>query len=288
MPAGGAAGGPPTVRPSHVTTGARPERTAAAGRLIARDIACTLRRQGASAAWAAIAHIARRRVYATVSELIVARELGQEHTGPAAAAIRIEAAEPRHLPALAEFHRARCMTRRTPLFATALARGVGGLLGFVGDELIGYMWWQDAERAARNSYLSRFGVPLRPGDVFGYNLFIAPEHRGGGTAVAFLDNAETELTHRGYRRIIGTVDTANVPAGWLHETRGYEVLQRSTTRIVLHALVIVDGRAFVAGRTGLRRLGGGPGPRRAANREPEPAARPGELAPRVGGGEESR
>jgi GNAT superfamily N-acetyltransferase len=228
--------------------------TPATRRLIARDIRCTLRRRGPRAALAVVGHIARHRVYVTVHELIIARELGLAHSAPARSALRVEAAGERHLPVVAEFHRARCMTRRTPLFAAALAQGVRGTLGFVGDELVGYMWWVDARQAAQGCYLSRFAVQLRPDDVFGYNLFIAPEHRGRGTAVGFLDRAEAELARQGYRRIIGTVDTANVPARWLHETRGYEVLQCSTTRVVLHALVIVDGRPFLARRGGLRPL----------------------------------
>jgi GNAT superfamily N-acetyltransferase len=236
----------------------------ATGRLIAHDICSSLRRQGPHAALATLRHIARHRLYVRLDELIVARELGQDHPAPARCGVRVEAAEPRHLPVLAEFHRARCLTRRTALFGSAMAEGVRGMLGFVGDELVGYMWWLDARQAADGSYLSRFDIPLRPDDVFGYNLFIAPDHRGGGTAVAFLDHAEAELARHGYRRMIGTVHTANLPARWLHETRGYEVLQRSTTRIVLHALVIVDGRPFLARRTGLRPLRRPGGPRRDA------------------------
>ena len=54
--------------------------------------------------------------------------------------------------------------------------------------------------------------------MYGYDLFIAPDHRGHGTPDEFLAAVEAELVRLGYHRMFGFVDSANRPARWLYAT----------------------------------------------------------------------
>ena len=55
--------------------------------------------------------------------------------------------------------------------------------------------------------LSRFGLGLADGEIYGYDLFVAPEHRGRGMPAEFLAGVEPALARLGYRRMFGFVDS---------------------------------------------------------------------------------
>jgi GNAT superfamily N-acetyltransferase len=226
-------------------------------RLTAHDWWYLLREQGPKAALADIGDIAHTPFFTTADQIVVRKELTAAEPG-AASTIRIEQAEPDHLPLLAQFNRRQCNTRRTLRFETGLAEGKRALLGFRDGELIGYMWWHDSTQSGDDFYLSRFGFELHDGEMYGYDLFIAPEHRGHGTPVEFLAGVEAELVRLGYRRMYGFVDGSNVPARWLYATSGYEDVLRCKTRTILRRLMRIDGRGWlVSGKDGLRPLTAG-------------------------------
>ena len=68
-------------------------------------------------------------------------------------------------------------------------------------------------------------MELQDGDVYGFDFFLAPEHRGDGRAVEFLHAIETRLRGRGHDRLWGYVRGDNRPARWLYSMRGYEVVK---------------------------------------------------------------
>jgi GNAT superfamily N-acetyltransferase len=218
-------------------------------RTLALDVWCIFRGQGAKAAVAFLRGFAQRRLYATTERLIMSKELA---AAGAPSRVRVEQAGPEHLPALAAFNRRQCDTRRTPLFERSLAQGEHALIGFVEDELIGYMWWLDATQAATGFGLTPFGIALEDHEVYGHNLFIAPEHRGGGIAAEFLAGIESEFARLGFQRMLGYVERANRPARWLYLTSGYRLVRGCKTRTVLGRVMLVDGKAYVSGR---QRLG---------------------------------
>lgn len=220
----------------------------------AADLWCQLREQGWRAPLAEIRDLVRRRFYMTDDQILLRKELAPL-ADPSASTIRMELAEPRHLPALAEFNRRQCNTRRTRRFATALAEGKRGVLGFRDGELIGYFWWVDGTQPTDRVFMTRFGGGLPQGDVYSFDLFIDPAHRGHGVPAEFLANVEAELARLGHRHMYGCVDSDNMPARWLYQTRGYEAVQRCRTRTVLKRLMLVDGTAWLSGRKGMRPLG---------------------------------
>lgn len=221
----------------------------------ARDLWCLVRQQRATAALEDVRDILRSRFYLKTEQVVVSKELVAPD-GSEPDTIRIAEAAPHHLPALAEFNRRQCSTRRTLRFDRGLAEGKRALLGFRDGELIGYFWWHDGTHASGDFYLARFGLGLADDEMYGYDLFIAPEHRGGGTPAAFLAGVEAELARLGYRRMLGFVESSNRPARWLYATSGYQDVLRSRIRTVLRRLIHVEGRGWlVAGKHGLRPLG---------------------------------
>jgi GNAT superfamily N-acetyltransferase len=223
-------------------------------RVTARDIWCLWQEVGPKAALGALGDIARSQVYLESDEIVLVKELDAAPP-PADGALRLEEADTSHLPLLAEFNRRQCNTSRTHRFAKGLAEGRRGLLGFRDGELMGYFWWHDAAQAVDGFYLTRFGVRLAEDEMYGYDLFIAPEHRGRGTPAAFVAAVEAELARLGYRRMYGFVDGRNVPARWLWATRGHQVVMRARTRRILRRIMLVDGRGWsLRTRRGMRPL----------------------------------
>jgi len=125
------------------------------------------------------------------------------------------------LPALAGFNRRRCDTRATARFAAGLDRGDRGFVARLdGGEVAGFYWWADRD----HPHLDRLGIRLADGDVYGFDFFLAEEHRGEGRAVEFLHGIETRLRAFGYERVWGYVRADNRPARWLYSMRGYEAV----------------------------------------------------------------
>jgi GNAT superfamily N-acetyltransferase len=131
------------------------------------------------------------------------------------------------LPELADFNRRRCDRRATERFASDLARGYRGFVAREGGAVAGYYWW--ADRA--HPHLERLGVTLADRDVYGFDFFLAPEHRGDGRATEFLHAIESRLRARGFGRLWGYVRADNRPARWLYSARGYEVVGKGHLRI---------------------------------------------------------
>jgi len=186
-------------------------------RSLIRDFGCLVRRDGYAGTLRKLTGALAR-----TELLVVVKRL--DAIAPIAFAPRLEISELDHgsLAALAELNRRRCDTRATDRFASDLARGCGGLVARDDGRLAGYYWWTDRE----HRHLDRLEITLAEGDVYGFDFFMAEEHRGDGRAVEFLHAVETTLRDRGFARVWGYVRADNRPARWLYEARGYEVVRR--------------------------------------------------------------
>ena len=134
---------------------------------------------------------------------------------------------PADLPALAEFNRRRCDRRATGRFAAGLERGERGFVARLDGDVAGYYWWVDRD----HPHLEPLGIRLQDSDVYGFDFFLAEEHRGEGRAVEFLHGIETRLRERGYARLWGYVRGDNRPARWLYSMRGYETVGNVHVRL---------------------------------------------------------
>jgi GNAT superfamily N-acetyltransferase len=185
-------------------------------RALARDFGCLIRREG-------VAGTLRKATgaFARTELLVLVKPL--DAIAPIAFAPRLELSElgPAALPQLAELNRRRCDTRATDRFADDLARGYTGFVAHDDGQLAGYYWWTDGG----HRHLDRLDVTLAGGDVYGFDFFVAQEHRGDGRAVEFLYAVETALRARGFERVWGYVRADNRPARWLYSSRGYEIVK---------------------------------------------------------------
>jgi GNAT superfamily N-acetyltransferase len=126
------------------------------------------------------------------------------------------------LPALAEFNRRRCDTRATGRFAAGLESGDHAFIARNDGEVAGYYWWTVRD----HPHVGHLGISLAEGDVYGFDYFLADEHRGEGRAVEFLHGIETRLRERGFDRVWGYVRSDNRPARWLYSSRGYDSVDK--------------------------------------------------------------
>jgi GNAT superfamily N-acetyltransferase len=131
------------------------------------------------------------------------------------------------LPALGEFNARRCDTRATGRFSDRVAGGDRGFIARLDGEVVGYYWWTDRD----HPHLDRLGIRLAERDVYGFDFFLAEEHRGDGRAVEFLHGIETRLRDLGYARVWGYVRADNRPARWLYSMRGYEAVGNAHLRL---------------------------------------------------------
>ena len=154
---------------------------------------------------------------------------------PRAATMPVEPIDASSLPALHELNRRRCATRKTRRFASDLAAGCAGWVAFRGGEAVGYYWFADHRAARGHRDLRRIpgSVAPGPGEVYGYDLFLLDEARGGNAAGELLAHVESRLRERGVRRIWGYVEADNRPARWLYATRRYRATRRLATRTLL-------------------------------------------------------
>jgi GNAT superfamily N-acetyltransferase len=190
-------------------------------RALGSDLGCLLRRDGVRATVGRIGVGFKRGEL-----LVIAKRLDDVHDISFEVALRVDELGPGALPALAELNGRRCDTRATARFAADLERGYQGFVAWLGDAVIGYYWWTDGD----HPHLRHLDVELVEGDVYGFDFFLAAEHRGEGRAVAFLHAIETALGKRGFRRLWGYVRADNRPARWLYDMRGYEVVRHVELR----------------------------------------------------------
>lgn len=190
-------------------------------RAIASDIGCLLRRDG-------VRQTARKLAdgYREDELLVMVKRLDSVQAISFEPRLRVAELTHDWLPALAALNRSRCDTRATGRFAADLGRGHQAFVASVDGVPVGYYWWADG----RHPHLDRLGIALEAGDVYGFDFYLAEEHRGDGNAVAFLHAVEVALRERGFARLWGYVRDDNRPARWLYSLRGYEVVRHVQLR----------------------------------------------------------
>jgi hypothetical protein len=199
------------------------------------DLRCRYRQDGLRALIAKIGARLRRSLYWHGEVVVLKKDLGQITEMEFSEALRIEELDARHLPALYEFNRRRCFSKADARAAAAVERGYRGFAGFVGDELVGYYWWVDAEIEPNHSDIAHYGldIDLQPGEVYGFDFYLLEEHRGDGKSMEFLYKIEAALSDLGYDVLWGYVVADNKPARWLYSLRGYKAVRKVSSRSLL-------------------------------------------------------
>jgi GNAT superfamily N-acetyltransferase len=206
---------------------------------------------------------ARRAVWRRYDDIfVVVKELDATPPPTDGRPLRLAMADARHVAQMATLfqgHDGFDMTagELADLFASRMASGPGAVLSYLDDELIGFLWWADAEAMPRVEPLLnvRFGIRLGARDVYAFGLFVTPERRADGTSTWFLASAEAELARLGYTRMLGYVLRANRAARWLFAITGHQSLGPFKSSVVLSRLLRVNGALYLVGRDRFKHLG---------------------------------
>jgi GNAT superfamily N-acetyltransferase len=179
-------------------------------------------------------------LYWKVDEIVLVKALGEAAAPVSGPQLRVEAAEYRHVALLAGFNRRNCDAARTRRFTARLQAGAGAFLAFLDDQLIGYLWWADARSVAdAEPRFARYQC-LRSDEVYGFDLFLAPEYRGQGTSTQFLARVESELHRLGYSHMWSYVDSENRPARFLFSISGHQPAGRVQSTLLFSRFLRVS------------------------------------------------
>lgn len=110
-----------------------------------------------------------------------------------------------------------------------LKRGYRGYAILKGDEVAGDIWCADAMtvREGRNHPdESWLGIRCRDGEVYTFDMFVAPGKRGGNIAAALQNGALHELRKQGFTKAYGFFWSDNLPALWVHRMLRWQELTR--------------------------------------------------------------
>jgi len=125
-----------------------------------------------------------------------------------------------------------------------LDNGYRALLAEVDGLIVGHIWWHDHTVGPKNvhPHLIRFGLELEPEQVWGFDLYLLEQHRGGGASNDFFALFRRHLREQGYTRVFGHVDAKNTPAVWLHKLQGYKKVKSIEGRLYAKSVLRSEGR----------------------------------------------
>ena len=171
-----------------------------------------------------------------IEDVVLVHELGPERTRIHTALELVEADRER-VRQLCEA--CRLPAERRIKMASYLDHHYHGLIAMLDGKPVGHVWWVD--RALPHPHVARFGIELGEGDAYAFDLYLAPEHRGGGASSDLFVRLRELLTAKGYRRVYGSVRASNLPAVWLHKLQHYRPVKTVPARIYLDDAVLVSG-----------------------------------------------
>jgi hypothetical protein len=128
-----------------------------------------------------------------------------------------------------------------------LDNGYRVLLAEMEGQIVGHIWWHDhrLDRAQLHPQLLRYGLELKPGEVWSFDLWLLERYRGGGGSNDFFALFRQHLRQAGYARVWGSVDSAYLPAVWLHKIQGYRAVKTVEARLFFGAVLWSGGRLYL-------------------------------------------
>jgi len=184
-------------------------------------------------------------------ELVLVKDLSSQDAAFPSAQVQIVEITDGYASQLAEFnagHRDAAAVRR---LAHYLRLGYQGFLGVRDGRIIGYQWWVDNsfDSSCTHPHVDRYSIGLEDGDVYGFDYYVAPEYRGGGTGTAFFGDIQGRLRRYGYRRMWGVVFRDNIAARWLYSLYNHETVRRVKSCVLFSVLLFSEGSVFLKRRS---------------------------------------
>jgi hypothetical protein len=128
-----------------------------------------------------------------------------------------------------------------------LDNGYRAFLAELDGRVVGHIWWHDHRVGRRNihPHLIRYDLKLEPGQVWGFDLYLLEDARGGGASNDFFALYRRRLKELGYETVYGHVDASNLAAVWLHKLQGYKKVKTVEGRLYGKALLRSEGRVLL-------------------------------------------
>lgn len=200
-------------------------------RTLAYKLRRSIRKEGLGETIKSLPRRAWARIHTRLEMIVLLKDLDDvAPPSPEAARLRFETIERRHLPDLAELNRERGLPETDARFAADVDAGFGGFVAFDDGRPVAFYWWVDGDappppsRASVGAAIDELGlaIELKPGDVYGADLYVGEQARAGRTAQLFLDLVEASLREQGYHRLWGYVHKDNPLGRWTYSLRGYQ------------------------------------------------------------------
>ncbi len=185
-----------------------------------------------------------RLIYRKSDERLIEKDLTQSTQVPVANFLSIERLLPQHVPMLRDLRKDAPAGLRW--IRDGLQNGYSGFTALEGRQLVGYLLYvrKGCPLWDNHPHLRRFDLKLAEEDVYIFDLFISPEHRGRGRGTEFLHKIQEKLRNDGYTRVLGYVDASNVPARTLYSILGWNETRTCIGRKFFKKFLWLDGRLF--------------------------------------------
>jgi GNAT superfamily N-acetyltransferase len=137
-------------------------------------------------------------------------------------------------------------------FLSYLDCGYRPLLAEIDGRIVGHIWWHDhrLDRTSLHPQVIRLGIDLAPGEVYSFDLFLLPQHRGGGASNDLFGLFRKHLRDAGYTKVYGVASASNLPAVWIHKLQGYRTVRTVESQLLCGgALLWSEGRLFLRNPT---------------------------------------
>jgi len=125
-------------------------------------------------------------------------------------------------------------------FEDCIRRGFLGMVARHQGKLIGYGWWVD--NSMTHPQVSVLQLPIGPGDVYGFDLFIGQEFRGRHAGLQFVVACANYFHAHGHQRLFTIVRTDNLRSLKVHRQWGWREIDRRTVYRIGSLLIYCQGR----------------------------------------------
>jgi GNAT superfamily N-acetyltransferase len=162
-------------------------------------------------------------IYFRVLEMYGQRDLSQGKPLLEGKKLEIQAVDESNREGLVEFAENNPNTNMYKNWARLyIKNNYNGYIALLQGKIIGYLWWW-----APNKLISPppemvfYNIELKEREVYMFNMFVAPQYRGGGNAIEFLSHVLKALIKRGYTITKGVHGANYLPARITYMAVGY-------------------------------------------------------------------
>jgi GNAT superfamily N-acetyltransferase len=191
-----------------------------------------------------------RLLYSRYEEMLQVIDLNKVAYPSSKGKLNVSSIERKHVPMLALLRKQAGIWGSNPAkgLEIYLDHGCKGFYAELKGEIIGYVWWGDSnskfdfDPQGYEYYFKE--ANLTPSDVYGFDLFITPSHRGRGNSLEILSKYLLALRDLGYKKNYGFVAIDNIAASWVYKIIGCKDVKKVVVRRILLFFVFKNLKLF--------------------------------------------